>query len=289
MSLRDSYSSRRWDAKGLDRQADLCSTTRGGAPRYTESRINQGGLLRRRCGWAIIVVEGNHPCDAQRLGHGDMSASDRFFWAAIVCLSAVSASGVPADPPSLAGPRTPETATLSSEAAAQVLERDWLFQAMGEPLLSRTALELDWARQLAARLTQQHPALDLSAELTELNALQRRLEELRTSPTAAERSPAPAAEPSWIWYPEGDSTQNAPAAVRFFRCRFEIPSQIRSATLRVAADDACEVFLNGTRVGGQDTWQRRRSSMPVPSCNPVRISWRCARRIGRLPAAIPPA
>ncbi len=50
------------------------NTVWGVAPRYIESRINQGALLRRRCGWAIIVVEENYPCDAQRLGHGDTSA-----------------------------------------------------------------------------------------------------------------------------------------------------------------------------------------------------------------------
>ena len=28
------------------------------------------------------------------------------------------------------------------------------------------------------------------------------------------------------------------------------------AVLRVAADDVCEVFVNGTRVGSHQTWQR---------------------------------
>jgi hypothetical protein len=148
---------------------------------------------------------------------------------------------------------------------------------------------------VAARLARQHPALDLSTELGELNTLQSRLEELQAAPTAAGGPVAPAAEPNWIWYPEGDSTQNAPAAVRFFRCRFEIPSQFHSATLRVAADDACEVFLNGARVGAHDTWARaavldagpflqpganllavRAENRPAPSSNPAGLIVRLA-------------
>ncbi len=41
----------------------------------------------------------------------------------------------------LAG-ETPETRTLSPQAADWALQRDWLFQAMGEPLLRRAADEI---------------------------------------------------------------------------------------------------------------------------------------------------
>ena len=36
----------------------------------------------------------------------------------------------------------------------QTLQRDWLFQAMGEPLLLRTAKEIQWTRELAERLAE---------------------------------------------------------------------------------------------------------------------------------------
>ena len=49
-----------------------------------------------------------------------------------VCVQPASADNLPL-PPGEA--RTPETRTLTAEEAARALERDWLFQAMGEPLL----------------------------------------------------------------------------------------------------------------------------------------------------------
>ncbi|MBM4087529.1 MAG: hypothetical protein FJ272_22290, partial [Planctomycetes bacterium] len=145
---------------------------------------------------------------------------------------------------------------MTAAEAERALERDWLFQAMGEPLLHRTALELEWARHLAGRLTAQHAGLDLSSELRALDACAQKLTSLDGSDARTAALPASDTIPHWIWYPEGDATQNAPAAARFFRRRFELPRGIGSATLRVAADDACEVFLNGTRVASHDTWQR---------------------------------
>ena len=144
-----------------------------------------------------------------------------------------------------------ESGSLSAEATGSQ-QRDWLFQAMGEPLLPRTAKEIDWSRQLAARLSQQQPSPDFSSELAQLDALQKRLGEL--SPAAA-ATQVEVPLPSWIWYPEGDSTKNAPAAERFFRVRFKMPADIQRADLRIAADDACEVYLNGVRVGTSETWQ----------------------------------
>ena len=44
--------------------------------------------------------------------------------------------------------RTPETRTLTPQEAAGVLERDWLFQAMGEPLLPRTELCMQGGNKL---------------------------------------------------------------------------------------------------------------------------------------------
>lgn len=185
-------------------------------------------------------------------------------------------------------PQTPITRHLTEQEADRVLQRDWLFQAQGEPLASRALQELDWASALAERLSRQHPQLDLSAELHELDALGHRLHELRGTQATAATSAASYALPDWIWYPEGDATQDAPAATRYFRCRFQLPSEVQAAELRVAADDACEVRLNGQPAGIQETWQRaatfsvgallkqgdnllavRAENRPAPSSNPA--------------------
>ena len=131
---------------------------------------------------------------------------------------------------------------------------------MGEPLVPRTAREIEWSRQLAARLSQQGPSPDFSMELAQLDALQKRLGEL--TPAVAVKQTA-AAPPSWIWYPEGDPAKDAPAAARFFRARFELPAERAVADLRVAADDACEVFLNGDARGGAAIPGSARLSFPV--------------------------
>jgi hypothetical protein len=206
----------------------------------------------------------------------------------IGCLVITCLSELRADVSGQSAVRTPETKTLTAEAASKTLERDWLYQAMGERLLARSAQEIAWTRQLAARLVRLQPALDYSAELSELDALGKRLEDLRGAAVVTAEPSPPAAVPNWIWYPEGDSTQNAPAAARFFRCRFDLPVGVSSAVLRVAADDACEVYVNGQRVGAHDTWSRaavmsvgpllrergnvlavRAENRPAPSANPA--------------------
>ena len=153
-------------------------------------------------------------------------------------------------------PKTPETRTLTEAEAAAAIEHDWLFQAMGETLLQRAAKEIGWARELARRLTRGDRAPDLSVELAELDALEKRLGEMPGKSTAAPLARSGGASPSWIWFPEGRATEDAPAEARFFRRAFEVPEAgVRRAELRIAADDACEVFLNGARIGANDTWR----------------------------------
>ncbi|MCY2951544.1 MAG: hypothetical protein NTU53_06150 [Planctomycetota bacterium] len=151
--------------------------------------------------------------------------------------------------------RTPETIALTAQEAQQVQERDWLFQAMGEPLPQRTSKEIRWAREMAQRVARSRRAPDLSAELAELGALEKRLTELTDEPGKLHAAQVADVAPSWIWYPEGKPQEDAPAAARFFRRRFELPAGVRGAELRIAADDACEFFLNGRKVGDQDTWR----------------------------------
>lgn len=145
--------------------------------------------------------------------------------------------------------------SLTAEEANRLLERDWLFQAMNESLRQRAAKEIAWARELAQRLARSQPSPDFSAELAQLEALNKRLAEPSGTSTKVPVESA-VEQPNWIWYPEGKPTEDAPTARRFFRCRFEAPAGVRGSELRIAADDGCEAFLNGTRVGAHDTWQR---------------------------------
>jgi hypothetical protein len=59
---------------------------------------------------------------------------------------------------------------------------------------------------------------------------------------------------SWIWFPEGDPTKDAPAEKRYFRREFVMPEgkAIQSARLRASADNQFVAFLNGKKVGASD-------------------------------------
>jgi len=206
--------------------------------------------------------------------------------------TAAAAGNLPVDK---GAARTPETRDLTPQEADRVLKRDWLFQAMGEPLLDRAGKEIAWARELAGRLSRHPRTPDLSAELAELDSLEKRLAALRNRPPEAQPTEATDAMPRWIWYPEGSPVEDAPAEARFFRRRFDVPANVAAAELRVAADDACEVFLNGARLGANETWQRaavfdvreslraganllavRAENRPAPSKNPAGLIARLA-------------
>jgi len=195
---------------------------------------------------------------------------------------------------------TPETRALTAEDATRVLERDWLFQAMGEPLMARAEREIGWTRDLAGRLSRLEPAPDLSAEMRELADLEKRLEELRGHFTPSKPDRSTCAVPGWIWYPEGRPVEDAPAETRYFRLRFDVPATVRAAELRVASDDACEVFLNGAPVGIHETWQRaavfavggllktganvlavRAENRPAPTRNPAGLIARLSVTLAR--------
>jgi hypothetical protein len=65
----------------------------------------------------------------------------------------------------------------------------------------------------------------------------------------------------WIWFPEGDPSQDAPAEKRYFRRSFEIMQgkNVKSARMRVSADDRFAAFVNGKSLGtspdGQYAWK----------------------------------
>ncbi|WP_394618832.1 family 78 glycoside hydrolase catalytic domain [Lentzea sp. JNUCC 0626] len=65
---------------------------------------------------------------------------------------------------------------------------------------------------------------------------------------------------SWIWYPEGSPASGVPAATRYFRKSFTLPSVPAAATLAVTADDTATVWVNGVQVYASprvaDSWKR---------------------------------
>ena len=73
--------------------------------------------------------------------------------------------------PSAPQPEEPPTVTLNAQEAEQTLVRDWLFQADGRPTSTRVLQEIQWAGELADRITKQPGCTDLSSHKAELEAL----------------------------------------------------------------------------------------------------------------------
>lgn len=56
----------------------------------------------------------------------------------------------------------------------------------------------------------------------------------------------------WIWFPEGEPANSAPAATRWFRRTFDLPAGVTAATLALTADNVYSVSVNGTEVARTD-------------------------------------
>ncbi|MFD6995570.1 alpha-L-rhamnosidase [Streptomyces mirabilis] len=64
---------------------------------------------------------------------------------------------------------------------------------------------------------------------------------------------APSLEGSaWIWFPEGEPANSAPAATRWFRRALDLPDGVTAATLAITADNVYAVSVNGTEVARTD-------------------------------------
>ncbi len=72
------------------------------------------------------------------------------------------------------------------DASESALVTDWLFQAEGRPLAERAREEIRWAQELAARLSVNPRAADLSAHVAELDALARKAAGTRGGKAARE-------------------------------------------------------------------------------------------------------
>jgi alpha-L-rhamnosidase len=58
----------------------------------------------------------------------------------------------------------------------------------------------------------------------------------------------------WVWFPEGNPAQNAPAATRFFRRQITLPAgrKITKATFVGTADNSLVLYVNGENAGHSD-------------------------------------
>ena len=59
---------------------------------------------------------------------------------------------------------------------------------------------------------------------------------------------------NWIWFPDDNPATSAPVGPRFFRREIVLPTdrRIMNVTFRIAADDRCNIFLNGRDIGSRD-------------------------------------
>ncbi|MDQ1032576.1 alpha-L-rhamnosidase [Streptomyces umbrinus] len=56
----------------------------------------------------------------------------------------------------------------------------------------------------------------------------------------------------WIWFPEGEPANSAPAATRWFRRTLDLPAGVTAATLALTADNVYSVSVNGAEVARTD-------------------------------------
>ena len=73
-------------------------------------------------------------------------------------------------------PETLVARNRTAGEAAEILRNDWLHQADGHPTRERIAREIAWTRELAERISRQHPGrTDFARELAELAGIETRL------------------------------------------------------------------------------------------------------------------
>jgi hypothetical protein len=59
----------------------------------------------------------------------------------------------------------------------------------------------------------------------------------------------------WIWHESADASRGVPSgATVFLRRHLEVAEPVAEAWLRISADDAYELYVNGKRVGSGDNW-----------------------------------
>ncbi|MBT3202089.1 MAG: hypothetical protein HN350_19475, partial [Phycisphaerales bacterium] len=135
-----------------------------------------------------------------------------------------------------------------SMAASGALEKDWLFQAGGGANMQDVAQELARTRELAARLQKQNPKLDLSKELTALDAI------AKADTTEPKTAIAPTKPQSvnftgaqWIWDKQAGDASGTWCFRKKFVCS---PDQkVKSASLSITCDNRWKLYINGKEAG----------------------------------------
>jgi hypothetical protein len=94
------------------------------------------------------------------------------------------------------------------------------------------------------------------------------------APLQVQRSPEPTiafdavtagfAGCSWIWYPEGNPRNAAPAGACYFRKNIGVLEKVKKAIFHVTADNSMELYVNGQKAGTSD-------SSPEGWRNPVQL------------------
>jgi hypothetical protein len=97
----------------------------------------------------------------------------------------------------------------------------------------------------------------------------------------------------WIWFPEGNPSQNAPAEKRFFRRTFVLPRNqpVDRARVSVSVDDRFTAWLNGHTLGSGNGWQSARQfNIPTvqlrPGTNVLAVEARNMPASGSNPAGL---
>lgn len=71
-----------------------------------------------------------------------------------------------------------------------------------------------------------------------------------------ELTPISLDDAAWIWYPEGNPREEAPAETRYFRRTFELADQpVENARLAILTDGDAEFYLNGETLGNADRYE----------------------------------
>lgn len=118
---------------------------------------------------------------ANRLLTGSQPAADATQWVERILATGQRVQFRPVEQEAVAPyvpPATPPVRTRSVAEADELLRRDWLHQADGQPTTRRTLQEIGWAREVAARLASEHPGrVDFARPLQDLDELQREAEQ----------------------------------------------------------------------------------------------------------------
>ncbi len=62
------------------------------------------------------------------------------------------------------------------------------------------------------------------------------------------------AQPSWIWYPGGNPTHDAPTEAIYVRKVVPLPEGTTHVAIRAVVDNRCQVYMNGQLVGEHGGW-----------------------------------